>query len=517
MPSNTTTSQKSITDPFHSPNFPCIAFGDNKHFQLGHSQQDYQFNCFTIINNYTNNNDNINKNTKNTKNNKKKIDILSLPNLKQIKKISLGCNYSIILTETNEIYICGSNNIFQLGNLKKNFNTTYQTKPQSYNGFFYHYGNNNLNEQLITRFVKLNKEITNDNFITELGMVKDISCGYEHTIILNDENQLFGSGCNYDGQLGFEEDNNRIVKGFTKIKLPIELLNDLLNCKEKIEKLICDFNNSAIITKSGKLFLCGSNANQMLGLGDKVENVKKFTQLKTSNHTLQNNTLQNDNTTKSAGTVTATATTAINRIVTDIAFGMFHTIIVTKENELFGCGCNVNGQLGLGLKKNYISRFTKINFNNGIIKKIKCGSYFTIILNNFNELFSCGENEKFQTGHFIKQNIFNFTKIKNLTNIRDFSCGDDFFIAISRYDFIYGSGENKCGQFGEISSGGGRSLFTMNHIDSRLNHVVCGKQFTYFYRKETYEMLEVKDELKNMLEEEGENYVDVDIIVVRHF
>ncbi|KAL9652104.1 hypothetical protein ABK040_015905 [Willaertia magna] len=396
--------------------------------------------------------------------------------LKQIKKIALGCNYSIILTESNEIYICGSNIIYQLGNLKK---TIYQTKIHSYYNIYYtnsyYYSNNNLNEQFITKFIKLNKETTNDNFINELGMIKDISCGYEHTIIVNEENELFGSGCNFDGQLGFEED--KIIKGFTKITVPIEL-------KElKIEKIICNYNNSAIITKNGKLYLCGSNANQMLGLDYKIKNIKKFTKL------------NNDD--------------ILNSFVTDIAFGLCHTIIVIKEKELFGCGCNASGQLGLESKKSTID-FTKINFNNGNIKKIKCGSYFTIILNNFNELFSCGENEKFQTGHFTKQNIETFTKNNNLTNIKDFSCGDNFFIAKSKYDFIYGSGENKFGQFGVMSSSGGRSLFSMNHIDSRLNCVVCGKEFTYFYRKESEEMLVVKDELKNRLKE-GENYIDIEI------
>ena len=38
----------------------------------------------------------------------------------------------------------------------------------------------------------------------------------------------------------------------------------------------------------------------------------------------------------------------IREDVLSISCGRWHTMIVTKEGDLFGCGENINGQLGLG-------------------------------------------------------------------------------------------------------------------------------------------------------------------------
>ena len=52
----------------------------------------------------------------------------------------------------------------------------------------------------------------------EIGRVEKIYCGYGHTILLNEENQIYGCGNNDNGELGFglKTDSNE----FTKMKNP---------------------------------------------------------------------------------------------------------------------------------------------------------------------------------------------------------------------------------------------------------------------------------------------------------
>ena len=80
-----------------------------------------------------------------------------------------------------------------------------------------------------------------------------------------------------------------------------------------------------------------------------------------------------------------------------IVCGNRHNIILTENNELYVCGYNDYGQLGLGDNKNR-NTHTKLEHNFGIIKNIYCGGFHNIILNENNEIFVCGYNHYGQLG-----------------------------------------------------------------------------------------------------------------------
>ncbi|KAJ5076106.1 btk-binding protein-related [Anaeramoeba ignava] len=113
----------------------------------------------------------------------------------------------------------------------------------------------------------------------------------------------------------------------------------------------------------------------------------------------------------------------------------FHVFLLNPNQELFGCGLNGNGQLGLGesRKEAKIKKLTKIqNIPKGKIIDIQCGSLHSIMLiENENEnpkrkLYSCGNYYMNGLGKY--QNTYEFTEIKsslfeNDDIIVDFSVG----------------------------------------------------------------------------------------------
>ncbi|KAJ5077796.1 hypothetical protein M0811_05486 [Anaeramoeba ignava] len=136
--------------------------------------------------------------------------------------------------------------------------------------------------------------------------------------------------------------------------------------------------------------------------------------------------------------------------------------LLTSNQELFGCGLNRYGQIGLGesRKETKIQKLTKIqNIPKGEIIDIKCGNFHSIMLienENENEnpkrkLYSCGVYS--YTGlEKDGGNIYEFTEIKSSLfendNILDFSVGCYHTLILTSNSKLIVFGNNLFGQLG---------------------------------------------------------------------
>ena len=65
-----------------------------------------------------------------------------------------------------------------------------------------------------------------------------------------------------------------------------------------------------------------------------------------------------------------------------------HSILIDNSNNMYVCGDNQYGQLGLGVNDTTITTFTKVN-NNFIIYKW-VGSNHTILISENRDYYACG-------------------------------------------------------------------------------------------------------------------------------
>jgi hypothetical protein len=224
------------------------------------------------------------------------------------------------------------------------------------------------------------------------GKIKNISCGENHNIILNENNELYVCGDNIYGQLGLGDRTNRNT--YIKIKHNFG----------KIKNIYCGGDHNIILNNKNELFVCGDNYVGQLGLGDNIN--------RNIYEKLEHNFGQ----------------------IKNIYCGGFHTIILNTNDELFVCGRNTYGQLGLG---DNINRkiYEKLEHNFGKIKDIKCGARHSIILNMKNELFVCGDNIYGQLGlgdNITGRNIFE----KLHQNMLEYNIRCNNFISINTNDII---------------------------------------------------------------------------------
>ena len=270
--------------------------------------------------------------------------------------------------------------------------------------------------------------------------IKSVDCGYNYTIILKNNGTLWGCGWNSSGQLGLGDTNSRNI--FTKITTNTD----------NIKSICCGGRYTLILKNDDTLWGCGENTYSQLGLGD-TSNRTTFTQITTNANNIKSICcggmhtliLKNDGTLWGCGynaegqlglgdtnrrAILTQITTNANDIKSMYCSG-YHTLILKNDSTLWGCGTNSSGQLGLG-DTNSRNIFTKITDN---VKSAYCGDNHTFILKNDNTLWACGYNGHGELGLGDTDNRTTLTQIT--TNINDIRCfANDYSIqsTIKIYD-----------------------------------------------------------------------------------
>ena len=203
--------------------------------------------------------------------------------------------------------------------------------------------------------------------------------------------------------------------------------------KYKIEKIFGKFinilsislggNHSIFLSECGRMYGYGSNIYGQLGLGKKRK-IEKSMRLLMKNIKL-------------------------------VETGNNHTLVYTKNKDLIGFGNNTNGELGMEEKIKYVHspRFIKkINH----IKQICCGENHSLILLENNQIFVCGDNTYGQLG--ISNKIKKSYKLiyQNTYHNTESIYSGRFHSIIERKKFkkgcmeseLIGFGSNKYGQLG---------------------------------------------------------------------
>ena len=179
--------------------------------------------------------------------------------------------------------------------------------------------------------------------------VKSIYCGGYHTLILKNDDTLWGCGYNQYGQLGLKDTTNRTT--FTQITTNTD----------DVKEVYCGENYTLLLKTDGTLWGCGYNGYGQLGLGD-TTNRTTFTQVTTNSDDVK-----------------------------QVYCGDRHTFILKNDGTLWGCGGNGFGQLGLGDNTNRTT-FTQITTNADDVKSIHGGWEHALMLKNDGTLWSCGYN-----------------------------------------------------------------------------------------------------------------------------
>ncbi|CRH00247.1 UVB-resistance protein UVR8 homologue, putative [Plasmodium relictum] len=254
----------------------------------------------------------------------------------------------------------------------------------------------------------------------ENANIEKLSAGCNHAAFIVD-GKIFTYGLNDKGQLGRQLDENEKQKNYSLIPKEVDISNNV-----KFKNVSCGFKHTLAIDENNDLYSWGWGGNFFkgangLGQGNKenVTSPKKVESFKNEDTEFVN-----------------------------ICCGDQHSLALTKNGKVYGCGRGEFGRLGRGNHGDQLF-FEEIEFftsNNIIIKDICCGHSFSAALSINGELYVWGRNDYGQLGiensigdlysHEVYPNKVKYFEIENI-KIKSIACGDNHMIACSENNIIY--------------------------------------------------------------------------------
>ncbi|KAJ5069926.1 btk-binding protein-related [Anaeramoeba ignava] len=293
----------------------------------------------------------------------------------------------------------------------------------------------------------------------QIENIQKVTVGFQNEAILTIEGNVFAKG--YD----INPDN---TKEFINISSLIEDTNDRI-----IEDIVSGSKSIYLLTSNQNAYGIGSNQHGQLGFDSETlkETEKPILMMKNVSKIFSGN-------------------------------NSAHVFLLNSNQELFGCGLNASGQLGLGesrRKEIKIQKLTKIqNIPKDKIIDIQCEYIHSIMLiENENE----NENPKrklYSTGYYQynglgknRENTYEFTEIKSSLfendDILDFSVGNKHTLILTSNSKLIGFGDNFYGQLGTVDIEYQTIPIQIELPKLRFNenisnyHISCGSYHSFLY------------------------------------
>ncbi len=239
--------------------------------------------------------------------------------------------------------------------------------------------------------------VFDDDYISGNNVrIESISLCNGHYAVIDENNNLYVWGYNYQGQLG---------NGTTTASMiPIKLMNNVV-------KVNVYGAQSAAITKDGSLYMWGFNGNGELGNGT---------------------------------TINSTVPIKIMDNVEEVSMGEHHSAAITKDGSLYTWGYNYQGQLGNGTTTNSL---VPVKIMDNVENVSLCGSSSAAITKD-GSLYTWGFNGNDQLGNGKRQqDTICKVPLKIMDNVENVTMGGDCGAAITKDGsmFMWGWNRNSFG------------------------------------------------------------------------
>ncbi|MCJ8730258.1 hypothetical protein PDJAM_G00182160 [Pangasius djambal] len=288
------------------------------------------------------------------------------------------------------------------------------------------------------------KDIATPTSVNFNEQLVQISCGEQHTLFLTVSGQVLSCGRNSKGQLGRSKSRD------TKLPVKIEGLG-------AVAAIACGQDHSLALCDSGQVFSWGAGGEGQLGHSSPVAKCPK--------------------------PVPVQLKLPFQIPVVQVACGDFHSLALTKGGEVFSWGQNKYGQLGLGKSVDLQPEPALIRFLVGVpVIQISAGGSHTLALALSAQVFCCGANSVGQLGlnRTDVKGRFAVCAVPALRNlgVSSISCGAAHTAVLTKAGKVYTFGEGAHGQLGHNSTNNELLPKKVEGIDGPAKQVTCGSHHT---------------------------------------
>ena len=239
------------------------------------------------------------------------------------------------------------------------------------------------------------------------------ACGSSHTVILMTDGTVYGTGSNYQGQLGTNDTVQR--NALTEMTLP---------GAKKAQGIACGYLHTIVVMTDGTVYGTGTNEYGVLGVGDG------------SNRSLLTMMILPPGKTAKLSSC-----------------GQYHTVVMMTDGTIYGKGYNAYGTLGKGNFDTDTDASTislMINTTGRITKSIACGNHITFVLMTDGTVYGVGFGRvgSLGTGYNAHNHTLTAMVLPIANQIRSVACSIDTTFLLLMDGTVYGTGDNGYGQLG---------------------------------------------------------------------
>jgi len=291
--------------------------------------------------------------------------------------------------------------------------------------------------------------------------ISQIACGDSHTMFLTDDGNVYGVGLNFFYQLGYSNTGSQSTP--RHLSWFREGGNNIT-----ISQIACGYHYTMFLTDDGNVYGVGQNNVYQLGYSNTSDQL-----------TPRHLNWFSDN----------------SIVISQIACGSGHTMFLTDDGNVYGVGNNTLYQLGYSntsdqLTPRYLSWFRE-GGNNITISQIACGDGHTMFLTNDGNVYGVGYNFQYQLGYSNSDNqpipryLSWFREGGNNITISQIACGTTHTIFLTDDGNVYGVGANYNYQLGYSNTSNQLTPRHLNWFRENGNNIIisqiaCGYAHTMF-------------------------------------
>ena len=257
----------------------------------------------------------------------------------------------------------------------------------------------------------------------------NISCGWGHSAVSFDDGSLYSWGLGDFGVLGTGEAETM----WQPVKVP-------LGSTTKVASVSCGSRHTGILTYLGEIWLCGSGDAGQLGTGRRE-------------------------------TETSLVKVPFDEEIAQIGCGIFHSGFVTRSGRVYTFGGNTFGQLGTGSKQSANIPTLVTDLAHVRISKIALGNH-TAAVSETGDMYIWGSGI---FGEFLSPQ-----KVVSLkAPIKDITVGGSFGSALDVNNMVWSWGSNASGELGVGDYDPRVNPFPVVALQGkRVTKISCGGSFT---------------------------------------
>lgn len=308
-----------------------------------------------------------------------KPNLVKFPNKVIIEKIALGGEHTLALSNFNDLYSWGLNIFGQLG-LNSTENRLTPTKVEKFRTIVKNEEGNNVLKEFLRKQ-------------NESEQILEIGAGAQHSLILTSKNYLYSCGFSQNGSLGYfsGKDDPHESTVFTRI-------HNKYSSTRKFSKIACGVNHSGCVLDSSEILIWGKGDNLFF------EHIKRIPFSKESSGDMSN-----------PGTSLSPSSMFT---ISDYQIGENFFVVRMESGEIYSCGTNEYGQLGLGFQYKYVKTPEKIILQEKI-KFISVGYGYVYAISSSNLVYGWGNNKYGQLLENINEKI---ATPKEIISLNDLNC-----------------------------------------------------------------------------------------------